>query len=132
MSLQNQFTPNCPACGQPCQLMEGKLVEPMNKLVAKRHFYVCMTHDMRAICYPDTLRPMGEPGNVHLRRDREFIRRQLEKAADRKADRDRIERREAAKDAWKWASDKIGRDVRFPEEISFEDAEILVPLVRRF
>ena len=132
MSLQNNFTPDCPICGRACQLMEGKLVEPMNKEAKGRHYYVCMTHDMRAICYPGTLRPMGEPGNSSLRRDREFIRRQIDKAAKRKSDRDRITHRQALAAGWEWASQKIGRVICFPEEVSAAEAEILVPLVRRF
>jgi hypothetical protein len=132
VTLTNQFTPKCPICDQPMEMMDGELAEPLSREMRGRKIYVCTRHNMRSPCYPGTLKPMGEPANNNLRRDRVYIKRQLEVLVERKTKASGLGKSAAEKAALAWVSAVIGREVQFVEEISHKEADLLIPVLRKF
>lgn len=132
MALPTKFTPDCPGCGKKMALVEGKAVHYLEKHLHKRMFYICTCSTYEIMCYPDSLKPMGRPGDATLRDERRWVDTKLMQMIKAKVQRDGVSNEEAAKAAFAWVSKIVGKPVTIVEELNIKEMGSLIPELRKF
>lgn len=132
MAMATKFTPDCPGCGKKMALVEGKSVHFLEKHLHKRMFYICTCSTFEIMCYPDSLKPMGRPGDATLRDERRWCGTKIDDLIKGKIRRDQVSEEAAKQAAWKWVSKIVGKEVSIVEELNIKEMGSLIPELRKF
>ena len=65
--------PICPYCGQPSNLVNGKIVYPHRHDLYDKQFWLCQPCVAFVGCYPHSTKPLGSLANAELRKERSKV-----------------------------------------------------------